>query len=49
MLCKIENSLRELDKRNLIIEKKNQMNNESRKEIESEINKNNIELRRINE
>ena len=44
---RIENSLKELDRRNLIIEKKNQMINENRKEIESEINKNNIELRRI--
>ena len=44
---RIENSLRELDRRNLIIEKNNQMINENRKEIESEINKNNIELKRI--
>ena len=46
---RIENNLRELDRRNLILEKNNQMINENKKEIESEINKNMFELKRIYE
>ena len=46
---RIENNLRELDRRNLILEKHNQMINENKKEIESEINKNMFELKRIYE
>ena len=46
---RIENDLKKLDRRNIIIEKNNQMINDNMKIVQNEIYKNNFEEKRLNE